>query len=184
MIGLGLLALCWLSTPAAHADSYQSLPAELPSRYGIIGLRVASRGDDELYITQVHPEGPAAAAGLRIGDRIVAIPPYTLSTADELSRCVQSFAPGEETQIEILRDGQLERIQVAITDVGHLYGLMDSKGRRPNPTGRRHLRWSARRSGTEDLLWELAQRHDAFAAFEQLQQALQLETRQIGRAHV
>ncbi len=180
MIAIGLLVLCGLSVPAVQADSYQTLPANLPSHYGLVGVRVENRGVDSLYITQVHPEGPAAAAGLRVGDRIVAIPPYKLGTADELSRCVQSFAPGENTHIDILRDNQPKRVQIAITDVGHLYDLMGSEGRRPNPTARRHHRWDQQRSGAEELLWTLAQRYDAVTAFERLQQALQMETRRYG----
>jgi carboxyl-terminal processing protease len=76
-------ALLWLAacTRTLHSSQPYSCPPPrahaASSGIGIIGMsldqRAAPGGDPELFVDRVVPDGPAAAAGVRPGDRIVAI---------------------------------------------------------------------------------------------------------------
>lgn len=75
-------ALLWLAacsrTLQSSSRSYACPPprAHAASGMGIIGMSLdqrSTRGGPELFVDRVVPDGPAAAAGVRPGDRIVTI---------------------------------------------------------------------------------------------------------------
>ena len=80
----------------------------------------------------VLPEGPAARAGLRTGDRIVAIDGTPVATFDDLRRAIAA-RPGQKTPVVYERGG--ERHAVTLTPGAHRQvvlpelGLVDEVGR-------------------------------------------------------
>ena len=63
-------------------------------------------------IAEVTADSPAARAGLRPGDVIVAVGDQTVSGAASLSRLVGDHAPGSQVELTVVRDGD-ERTVVA-----------------------------------------------------------------------
>ncbi|MFN3929526.1 MAG: S1C family serine protease, partial [Thermoflexus sp.] len=78
-------------------------------------IRVAY-GVDGARILEVLPNSPAAKAGLRPGDRIVAVEGEPVDQAHPLADHLRRYRPGDIVHLTVLRDGE-ERI-VAIT-LGH-----------------------------------------------------------------
>lgn len=60
---------------------------------------------DGVRVTTVEPGGPAAHAGIRAGDRIVAVEGRRVDTALALIRAVAEIHPGRRAQLTVLRHG-------------------------------------------------------------------------------
>lgn len=179
MILIGFLILSCFVPARAQSATDLPLPVHLPNQYGVIGVR-AQHNATGLYIVKLHPDGPARAAGLRVGDHITAIPPYRIDRTDELSRYVQSFAPGQSISIAGERAGEPFLIECPVTDVYHLYPLMAEEGQFSEATSQRHLVWSKTVGATENTLRELAAHHQVEFDVEALNEALSLETSRYG----
>jgi serine protease Do len=73
----------------------------LPATYGV-------------EVGRVTPGSPAEAAGIRVGDLIVGIGPYTLSGgADQFRTAVAARRPGDTMQLTLWRDGS--EVPVAVS---------------------------------------------------------------------
>ena len=155
---------------------YQDLPAHLPSHYGVIGVRPFSVAPDTVALSAVYPHGPATRAGLRPGDRLIAVPPYRIRTPDELSRCIQSFPPGTAISLVIRRDGQRLERNCTVTDVRHLHFLMAEQGQVPGSLpADRHRRWSETVAPLERVARELIETQAAAGAAAALLDALSMD---------
>ena len=86
-----LAALC----PSLADSQYLALPSDLPVRDGVLGLRTQTLTADSLIIDKVLLHSPAHRAGIRRGDRLIAVGPYRVRTTDELARSIASHAPGD-----------------------------------------------------------------------------------------
>ncbi len=58
--------------------------------------------------------GPAAEAGIRAGDRIVAIGGKAVRTPDDVAAAIQDRRPGDRVAVEIERNGTRETLQVEL----------------------------------------------------------------------
>ena len=67
------------------------------------GRRLALAGSSVVEIVAVEPAGPAAAAGLRPGDRILAIDGHPMATVDELHRQLRAVTIGATVAVSVLR---------------------------------------------------------------------------------
>ena len=85
-----LAALC----PSLADSQYLALPSDLPVRDGVLGLRTQTLTADSLIIDKVLLHSPAHRAGIRRGDRLIAVGAYRVRTTDELARSIASHAPG------------------------------------------------------------------------------------------
>lgn len=74
----------------------------------IAGAQVMSVGEDD--------SGPAARAGIRIGDVITAIDDVSVTTVSELQRRIREHEPGETVAVDIVRweDGTRDRVNVKL----------------------------------------------------------------------
>jgi regulator of sigma E protease len=61
---------------------------------------------------EVVPNGPAAAAGLRSGDQVVAVDDHPIRSIDELRHELQKAGTPPERRIEVLRDGAAKTFSV------------------------------------------------------------------------
>jgi S1-C subfamily serine protease len=77
------------------------------------GRRLAIAAPTVVETVSVEPDGPAAAAGLRAGDWILAIGGQPTPTVDELHRRLTAVAIGAPVAIKVLRGA--DRIEVAVT---------------------------------------------------------------------
>ncbi|MCC7261978.1 MAG: PDZ domain-containing protein [Candidatus Latescibacteria bacterium] len=106
---------------------FEPVPAALPCRYGVIGLRAEAVAPETLQVRGVVAGGPAARAGLQPGDRLLACLPYRVRTPEELGRLVQSQAPGDTLSLLVERQGTLGIHPCAVTDRRHLFSFMGAQ---------------------------------------------------------
>lgn len=99
----------------ARALTYVKAPPEpmggdLPRRGASLGT-VPSYDEDPsrpkgMVLSDVLPEGPAAKAGLRAGDRITQIDTHEVANASDLMFVLTMAKPGQEAKITYVRDGK------------------------------------------------------------------------------
>ena len=157
------------------------LPAQLPARYGVLGVRTRNVAPDVLKIYHVRSASPALRAGLRAGDRILGVLPYGVKTSEELSRSIQSFAPGTAVELLIERQGKEQLIEAVLGDVRGLYPIMGERGQTPG--GRRaarHEKWGAHADPLERRATELIAANQIADEVQKLESALQFETERYG----
>ncbi len=90
-----LLSLVALSSVAVAADA--------PRARGTLGVTMAGAGP--AHVMRVYQNSPAARAGLRSNDTIVAIGDQKVSSADDVIRIVSSHKPGDKVEIVFMRRG-------------------------------------------------------------------------------
>ena len=80
----------------------------------IIAVLYASNGFLDLTTTRIEviPGGPAAAAGLRTGDQVVAIDDARVDSFDDLRRELQKPDAGPQRHVEVLREGSRQAFTV------------------------------------------------------------------------
>lgn len=115
----------------------------LPDEY--LGPLELSEGQEGAYVAEVTPGGPAAEAGLREGDIVVALNGQPIESSSALTRRVGQAAPGDSLRLEIIREGRRQTVTVRSgtrpADVNALDGNEDESegGLQPNrpqaPTG-------------------------------------------------
>jgi len=76
------------------------------------GRRLALPGESVVEIVAVEPTGPATAAGLRPGDRILAIDGHSTTTVDELHRRLRAVTIGAPVEVSALRG--TDRMQLVV----------------------------------------------------------------------
>jgi S1-C subfamily serine protease len=89
------------------------LPASLTSDIAS-SLRVGT--DAGVLVLGLVPGGPAEQAGLRVGDVIVAVDGQAVESAEEFLASVRGHRPGDQIQVEVVRDGQRQTIEVVLTE--------------------------------------------------------------------
>ena len=80
----------------------------------IIALLYVSHGFLDLTTTQIEvlPGGPAAAAGLQTGDKVVAVDGVPVSSFEEMRTQLQNPQAGPERRIDVMRGGERKSISV------------------------------------------------------------------------
>jgi serine protease Do len=71
-------------------------------------------GQTGAKILQVLPESPAATAGLKEGDVVLAIGDKPVATFEDLANSVRTKEAGEEVEMTVLRDGKEEKMTVKL----------------------------------------------------------------------
>ena len=69
--------------------------------------------DEAIEVLNVDPEGPAARAGLQVGDVIVAAAGRVTMTVDDLTRIVSIAPKGEPLELSIVRGERLRELTIA-----------------------------------------------------------------------
>ena len=67
-------------------------------------------GDGTLLISQIEPNSNAYAAGLEVGDRIVALNGIATTSIEALKQAKTSLVPGEPAELQVLRNGETQTI--------------------------------------------------------------------------
>ncbi|MFM7185259.1 MAG: PDZ domain-containing protein [Planctomycetota bacterium] len=103
--------------PAAAAAGVGTSPAPVTGMpNGWLGLAVSeSRVPGRWSIVEVAPAGPAAAAGIAIGDDLASIDGVSMRSADEVAQALTAIAAGQNVRLSIARGDQVfERAVVAV----------------------------------------------------------------------
>jgi serine protease Do len=138
---------------AVPVDQVDRIVADLVEhgsvRRGYLGIRLkrgpASAADTlGVRVESVIPGSPAARAGIRIGDRILAFEGEEVRTPEELVSLVAAMRPGDEAQVTLLREAEIIPTRV----------VLGSNVAEPEPPGTpapRRLSESERRALREHL---------------------------------
>ena len=83
---------------------------------GFLGVSGDTPTDGTLgaLVTDVVSNQPAEAAGIEIGDLIIAVEGSVVATMEELAADFKLFRPGEEIEVDVLREGQRITLQVVV----------------------------------------------------------------------
>ncbi len=106
----------------------QPVSAELARAFGLERARGA-------LVTDVEDDGPAAQAGLRSGDVVMAVQGRQVDSSLDLPRMISAMAPGARAALELVRDGEPLRIDVAVEATSAAI-VSNVKVGRPGPEGR------------------------------------------------
>jgi S1-C subfamily serine protease len=81
----------------------------------LIGLQVHKADDDTdagVTVKSVHPDGAAAAAGLKAGDRLLTLDSRWTDSVVDCYVAASNLRPGVATIATILRDGKEMKVKV------------------------------------------------------------------------
>jgi putative serine protease PepD len=94
-------------------DVLEDLRAGGEREPGFLGVSLGDRtdGGSGALVARVNPGSPAADAGLRVGDVVVAIDDQPINGSEGLVGVVRDHSPGDNVTIVVVRDGQ----QVTLT---------------------------------------------------------------------
>jgi len=74
----------------------------------------AGAGAKGALVVGVDPEGPAAKAGVKPGDILVAIQGRPIDDSNRLPRLVATLKPGTTAELKVIRDGQVKTLTVTV----------------------------------------------------------------------
>ena len=109
----------------ADGDQTQQLRLELndwlkgveePDPIGSLGIR-PWRPEIAPVVAQLDPEGPAQAAGVRLGDRLISLDGEPLNEWEQVVDRVRPLA-GRSVQLEVERDGQVIELPLTLAERG------------------------------------------------------------------
>lgn len=115
-------------------------------RRGMLGvtMETATQGGNGIGIEEIAADSPAARAGLRRGDRIIAINDETVTSPAELRNRIRLLREGGRVSITVLRDG--ENLEIDVTLDATTTALPDTR-QQPEPGefpgGRKANPWQA-----------------------------------------
>ena len=105
-----LLRQALITAMAAHLGNLDQL-AWLPELFTTNPARALGLpGERAIEVTSVESHTPAAVAGLKSGDLIVAIDGRPVDTVDDVHRLLGSEAIGRPMKIELVRDGRRREV--------------------------------------------------------------------------
>jgi S1-C subfamily serine protease len=90
----------------------QTVPVPLPRRAAV----AAAAGPSAVRIGEVVADGPAARAGLRVGDLLVLADGIAVTGVDDLVRLLTAERIGRAVALTIIRAGRLEQVVVLPTE--------------------------------------------------------------------
>lgn len=104
-----------LSGEAAGAGAFREFEFFMPGpRRAMLGVNLGSAEPNGggVRIESVSPGGPAADAGVKAGDVIVAVRGKPVTTGRELVREMESVKAGEKVELQVKRDGKPVKLAV------------------------------------------------------------------------
>ncbi len=136
LVTASMLALQWTPNPAQAENQmgYRLLSVQeassLPRHHGALGMDVerarqitdAGMTFDLIRVKQVRRDSPAARAGFRSGDQVIAVDGRVFSSIAAFAAYVGSMLPGSRASVDYIPAGggpeDAERVPVIIADAG------------------------------------------------------------------
>ena len=78
----------------------------------VVGEEVPGEPESGVRVVRIIPEAPAEAAGLKVGDIVVGYAGQKVDSRRQLLFLIAGSAPGQDVEIEIVRDGQRNGFQL------------------------------------------------------------------------
>ncbi len=72
--------------------------------------------DAGVFVGSVEKDGPAARAGLQVGDIVTRVDGDTIASSRELVREIRHRKPGETVKVELLRQGAAKTVSVTVAE--------------------------------------------------------------------
>jgi S1-C subfamily serine protease len=101
------LARPWIGIYYEVIDKQLAEDEDLPIDYGAL----VRRADNE---PPILPDSPAAEAGLRSGDIVTSVEGQRVDGAHALDDILSQYKPGDEVEMEVLRDGRTMQVTVTL----------------------------------------------------------------------
>lgn len=104
-----------LSSEAGNSAMHRVFEFRMPpGRRAMLGVNLGGTEADGagIRVNGVSPGGPAAEAGVRSGDVIVAIQATPVTTGRELVKVMEGIEPGDKVSLELKRDGKPVKVAV------------------------------------------------------------------------
>lgn len=95
---------------APHPDALAKAAAEEKPFLGV-GLEEAG---DALVISEIVPDGPAARAGLKVGDKVISIRDRAARSMDAVVKALEGRKPGDTVAVLVERDGWRKEVKVTL----------------------------------------------------------------------
>lgn len=86
-------------------------------RRAMLGVQLGEPASGGVRIAGVSPGGPAAAAGLKPGDVIVAIDGHKTPDARQIAERMRSVEPGKQARVDVDRDGKTRTFVVVTREM-------------------------------------------------------------------
>lgn len=121
-IGIATSALSRLAGLAIPASTINRVLDEILTRgrvsrgYLGVGLQPVALPDHQrgLIVLSVEPKGPAAAAGVLIGDVLTALEGKTVADTDDVQTALESSNAGQTIEAAVLRGGDSKQIRITV----------------------------------------------------------------------
>ncbi len=133
---LVLLGLALGQSSTGVAADKEATPAAAPSA-GWIGVVLDEKSEGGALVKKVFPGGPAAGAGVRVGDKIVSVGDKKLTSPKMLIEAVEKSKPGSALTITVMRgdnEVQLAAIVGSLREFheSYIHEMMRRDPRDPN----------------------------------------------------
>jgi putative serine protease PepD len=98
-------------------DVLENLRAGGEHKPGFLGVSLGDRtdGGSGALVAEVNPGSPAADAGLKVGDVVVAIDDQPINGSEGLVAVVRDHSPGDEVTIVVVRNGEQAKLTATLT---------------------------------------------------------------------
>jgi membrane-associated protease RseP (regulator of RpoE activity) len=113
-----------LSGEAAGPGAFRQFEHFLPGpRRAMLGVNLGGTeaNGGGVRVEGVSPGGPAAEAGVRAGDVIVAIETKPVTTGRELVKAMEAIEPGQKVELDLRRDGNALKLAVAARPLDRVF---------------------------------------------------------------
>src|SRR5438477_263157 len=94
------------------------LPAPMPgpTSRGFAGLQPVELPDHRkgLIVLSLEPDGPAATAGVLIGDIVTAFGGTAVGDTDDVQLALERYTPGGGAELEVLRGGEARKVAIVV----------------------------------------------------------------------
>ncbi|MGH9286046.1 MAG: S1C family serine protease, partial [Acidimicrobiales bacterium] len=105
-----------IDTAKAYVERARSGQAAPAAAFLGISSRVPADASPGAEVVSIEPGSPAEQAGLRAGDRIVAVGSRTVAGSAELGGLIRSHKPGEVVTVRVVRDGTERTLTATLTE--------------------------------------------------------------------
>ena len=97
-----------------YVNAAEYLMLRPASNRAVLGVNIARQYPDEVILSNVNPDGPAARAGLKRGDEILSVDGEEVRSVNELLAAIARFQPGDEIEIEYARGEEVDTTVVRL----------------------------------------------------------------------
>ncbi|HVS77490.1 MAG TPA: PDZ domain-containing protein, partial [Steroidobacteraceae bacterium] len=108
----------------------QEVTADLADSFGLNSPRGA-------LVSSVESKGPAAAAGIRPGDVVLAVDGHSIDHFGELSSRISAMRPGSEATLMLWRDRKDQTVHVRVEELKEQQAAQARNAARPKPVIRK-----------------------------------------------